>query len=256
MDSHSSELAASPFDDLFQQLRKRDLPSWWIDSLKAAERAIVLGDPPESLATKIIEVIESSDVDKVDVLRSIGSPDWNDFLERFGASESYRKAVSEIVENRLTGTGLPSWWKEVLAMAEEAIVLDRPPESLAAAIVEKIESDGIDKVKVVRAIGTPDWNQEIKKFGGSKKYTQAVEQEVEALLTGSSSDGSSASDGSSPSEESPSSGTGAKVTGPGTARGTQSASLLGGSGPKIVGALALAGAAAYASRDWLQKKFS
>jgi hypothetical protein len=163
---------ASPFDDLFQGMRERDLPSWWIDSLKAAERGTVLNKTPAEMAGTIVGILQEADVDKVRALRSIGSPDWNQFLQQFG------------------------------------------------------------------------W---------SKSQAESVSQEVEARLTGSSS--SSGSSGSS-SGGSSSSGTGSKVTGPGTARRTQGASLLGGNGPKIVGAVALAGAAAYAGRDWLREKLS
>ena len=168
---------ASPFDDLFQSMRERDLPSWWIDSLKAAERGTVLNKTPAEMAGEIVGVLQEADVDTVRALRSIGSPDWNQYLQQFGWSKSQAEAVSQGVEARLTGSSSSS---------------------------------------------------------GS---------------SGSSSDGSS-SGGSS------SSGTGSKVTGPGTARRSQNASLLGGTGPKIVGAVALAGAAAYAGRDWLREKLS
>jgi hypothetical protein len=163
---------ASPFDDLFQSMRERDLPSWWIDSLKAAERGTVLNKTPAEMAGEIVGVLQEADVDTVRALRSIGSPDWNQYLQQFGWSKSQAEAVSQGVEARLTGSSSSS---------------------------------------------------------GS---------------SGSSSGGSS------------SSGTGSQVTGPGTARRTQNASLLGGTGPKIVGAVALAGAAAYAGRDWLREKLS
>lgn len=152
-------------------MRERDLPSWWIDSLKAAERGTVLNKTPAEMAGEIVGILQEADVDKVRALRSIGSPDWGQFLQQFGWSESQAKAVSQGVEARLTGS--------------------------------------------------------------------------------SSSSGDSSSSGGSSS-----SGTGSQVTGPGTARRTQGASLLGGNGPKIVGAVALAGAAAYAGRDWLREKLS
>ena len=167
---------ASPFDDLFQGMRERDLPSWWIDSLKAAERGTVLNKTPAEMAGTIVGILQEADVDKVRALRSIGSPDWNQFLQQFGWSKSQAESVSQEVEARLTGS--------------------------------------------------------------------------------SSSSGSSGSSSGGSSGGSSSSGTGSKVTGPGTARRTQGASLLGGNGPKIVGAVALAGAAAYAGRDWLREKLS
>jgi hypothetical protein len=148
---------------------------------------------------------------------------------------------------------LPSWWIDSLKAAERGTVLNKTPAEMAGTIVGILQEADVDKVRALRSIGSPDWNQFLQQFGWSKSQAEAVSQGVEARLTGSSS--SSGSSGSS-SGGSSSSGTGSQVTGPGTARRTQNASLLGGTGPKIVGAVALAGAAAYAGRDWLREKLS
>ena len=148
---------------------------------------------------------------------------------------------------------LPSWWIDSLKAAERGTVLNKTPAEMAGTIVGILQEADVDKVRALRSIGSPDWNQFLQQFGWSKSQAEAVSQGVEARLTGSSS--SSGSSGSS-SGGSSSSGTGSQVTGPGTARRTQNASLLGGTGPKIVGAVALAGAAAYAGRDWIREKLS